>query len=246
MAWLRAQERDVLETFLRQSDHCVLASEPDGTCLWANEAFLARMKYTESELTGYKNEATGHYVEGKKWTSFTVPDESLDADVQAVSELEHGKRSEYRCQKQYIPKNSAPEDVLIHVLRYPMQGDFKFCLVSVTFIDDAREMTMANMMETVSASLTNLAGLMSEMQERIANIETAHQANRRSDQEYQSALEKEHTDAEIALIRGKRALSAIPTKVWWALFWGGLGLILSLGGAEVIRTFLDAWEAANG
>ena len=161
----------MLETFLRQSDHCVLASEPDGTCLWANEAFLKRMNYTESELTGYKNTQTGHYVEGKRWTNFTVPDENLDADIQAVRELEEGKRTEYRCRKQYIPKNDAPEEVLIHVLRYPMQGAFKFCLVSVTFIDDAREMSMAAMMETVSSSLTNLAGLMAETQERLQSLE---------------------------------------------------------------------------
>lgn len=240
MAWLRAQERDVLETFLRQSDHCVLASEPDGTCLWANEAFLKRMNYTEAELTGYKNEATGHYVEGKKWTSFTVPNESLDADVQAVSELEQGKRSEYRCQKQYIPKNSAPEDVLIHVLRYPMQGDFKFCLVSVTFIDDAREMTMANMMETVSASLTNLAGLMSEMQERLRALED------RSLMQPKPVIDDESEEVVNVFRSVVQLLKRVPKRVWWAIFWSIVGFGLTIGGADAVRALLDFWEVANG
>lgn len=238
MAWLRAQERDVLETFLRQSDHCVLASEPDGTCLWANESFLSRMKYTESELTGYKNDQTGKFVDGKKWTQFTVPDENLDADVQAVHELEQGKRTEYRCKKQYIPKDSAPEDVLIHVLRYPMSGAFKFCLVSVTFIDDAREMGMAAMMDVVSTNLTNLAGVMAEMNQRIVNIEERHQQDRVED--------SDSTDAEIAVKSGMRALSKVDKKFWWALLWIIGGLASAFGGAELVSIIVEGIKAANG
>ena len=234
MTWLRKQPEELLDHFLRFTECPLLVSLPDGRCLWANEAFTNRMKYTESELVGY-TKPNGDKVDGVTWDTFTVPDENLDADIQAVRELEAGERTSYRCKKQYIPKDSAPEDVIIQVLRYPSLGEFQCCLVTVTFVDGIMEVNLATALSEITASVTRLAMEMSKHQEEtnkkfIDVIET---------------MNKHHAPTS-SLQKGVGNLAEWADQNRWAAFIVLLLLIALLGGISEARQMLSFFSGVGG
>lgn len=92
-----------------------LVNKPDGTIVWANNAFCIWSQYTLSEL------------QGMTWMQLSVPDANLRADIEELKKLDDYSPI-YTVKKQYIPKGSRPEWGILSVMRYPVSGDIDFCL----------------------------------------------------------------------------------------------------------------------
>jgi PAS domain-containing protein len=147
MGWLEEEDRRVLEYWLSNTDTPLLAVQEDGTILEVNHALLRIMKYTEPELLASDKR------KGKTWMELSVPDSDLEADIAASQRLVEGADIQYWCRKHFLPKGSSPEPVLIHVLRYPPQGDYLCSLVSVHFLSQTENRAHATALEAMEARL---------------------------------------------------------------------------------------------
>jgi hypothetical protein len=92
-----------------------LVSTLDGQILWANAAFCDWSQYTLTELRRLT------------WMSISVPDKSLEADVDEARNLD-AYNPTYQVKKQYIPKGAKPEWGQLTVMRYPLNGEIECCL----------------------------------------------------------------------------------------------------------------------
>lgn len=89
-------------------------SDHEGRILWANESFLSWIGYTLSEFTRADKPIT--------WKQITVPDASLDADIDMIGRAYRGEFDSYVIRKFYIPKNQSPQFVELFVRRFPPTG----------------------------------------------------------------------------------------------------------------------------
>ena len=143
MTWLKAQEKGVLEDWIRHTKAPMLATLPDGEILWVNSAFEDLLGWTSVELVGKLT-----------WTELTDDKEELQADLDLVEEVIAGVRHNYQLQKPYRTKNGAPKRVVIDVVRYPQVGEFGFFLVTVFPVDRGVEFAMGQLSEIRTMLLT--------------------------------------------------------------------------------------------
>lgn len=142
------------------SSNCKLLSGPQGQVFHANPAFLDFIKYTLTEFTREKDPVT--------WLDLTFIDSGYTADVEEASRIIRGESLEYKVNKFYIPKNSLPVPVRLHVQRYPKdpEKDFEFFIVDVTVIGDQysklfkelyeNQKSLERSMRSVASSLNDL------------------------------------------------------------------------------------------
>lgn len=130
MSWIENLEPGELRHWIRCTSTPMMASMPDGKILWCNPACEAMTGYTVNELTR------------ADWRSLTDGPDDLIADLELAREVESGTRTEYRINKAYRTKYGPSKRVIIHVLRNPLEGPFKFCLVSIYPLDGGFEMAL--------------------------------------------------------------------------------------------------------
>lgn len=141
----------------------ILFSDVDGNILWANDAFLGWIGYTMSEFTRQNSPVT--------WKQITVPDASLDADIEMAEKTSNGNQDSYVIRKFYIPKNQSPQFVELFVRRFPSTGgkaEFELfvCEVSPLFNGHAR---IAKDYENSQQELVACLTAMNDKLEAIAN-----------------------------------------------------------------------------
>lgn len=139
MTWLASKDCEMLRTWARKNRVPMLASAADGRIHWTNESFENLLGYNEYELTS-----------GKKWTDISVNDSSLEADERMVDELVSGRRDEFSVRKQYLPKNSSPVWVEIHVMRWPTGGSVDCFLVTVVPLKDGSQAVAEIAMDAIA------------------------------------------------------------------------------------------------
>jgi len=114
--WIDDQaDLETVKTWVKHCPAMKLVATIDGKILWANAAFLEWSQYTLAELTKIS------------WIQLSVADENLEYDMASAKMLDVYTPM-YRVKKQYIPKGSAPEWGILNVMRYPMNGEIKWCL----------------------------------------------------------------------------------------------------------------------
>lgn len=104
-----------LRTWIKHCPAMKLVSTLDGQILWANAAFCDWSQYTLTELRKLT------------WMAISVPDKSLEADVDEARNLD-AYNPTYQVKKQYIPKGAKPEWGQLTVMRYPLSGEIECCL----------------------------------------------------------------------------------------------------------------------
>jgi len=114
--WFDELQIDVFRVWARNASVPLLISGKDGDIFWANPAFEEWSGYTQGELR-----ALG-------WKKLSKPDESLDADIAAMTEVLEGNRIGYTVQKYYIPKGDRPQPGELSAVRYPLGGEIEFFL----------------------------------------------------------------------------------------------------------------------
>lgn len=145
--WLDTQEKQVLTDWIRRTKIPVLASKPDGRILWVNPAFEALTGYSYYEIVDKDNPLT--------WKDITV-EEDLLFDERMVEDLEKGVRTDYMMEKRYKHKNGPPVSVIIEVLRYPLAGEFQFCLVTAVPLNHGYEAALIQL-KTIKELLVPIA-----------------------------------------------------------------------------------------
>jgi PAS domain S-box-containing protein len=144
--WLDEQTPEALRHWLRSTSIPMLATSPDGNIFWANAAF--------ENLTGY---TAAEFHDGSrpvKWTHLTVDHEDLQHDLDMAEAVVRGSRTEYQLVKQYRTKSGDNVSVNIHVLRYPLAGDFTCFLVSVYSLAQGSQTLMKELQELHSTLLS--------------------------------------------------------------------------------------------
>lgn len=114
--WFDELQIDVFRVWARNASVCLLITGKDGDIYWSNPAFEEWSGYTQGELR-----ALG-------WKKLSKPDESLDADIAAMTEVLEGNRIWYTVQKYYIPKGDRPQPGELSAVRYPLGGEIQFFL----------------------------------------------------------------------------------------------------------------------
>jgi hypothetical protein len=104
-----------LRTWIKHCPAMKLVSTLDGQILWANSSFCDWSQYTLTELRRLT------------WMAISVPDKSLEADVEEARNLD-AYNPTYQVKKQYIPKGAKPEWGQLTVMRYPLSGPIECCL----------------------------------------------------------------------------------------------------------------------
>lgn len=129
MDWIEHQPQSLLKHWLQQTRVPLLTSSSDGSVFWCNKAFEEFLGYTISELRDIEN----------CWVKLTVDQHEANHDKQMAESLVKGERFEYSYQKKYVTKTGQTKYTTIHVLRYPLIGDFEFALVSLIPIGDEEQ-----------------------------------------------------------------------------------------------------------
>lgn len=124
----------------------MLATLLDGSVLWANPAFEELTQYTISEFTRGQRPIT--------WPDITVDHGDLESDLAMAHAVVAGDRQEYQLTKQYRRKDGTPVNVIIHVLRFPLHGDFQCFLVSVYPIDHGAQFAIKELTEMRAEMMT--------------------------------------------------------------------------------------------
>lgn len=158
MRWLADNaDRTLLEGWLSSTDALMLASLADGTVLWANEAFQDFIGYSAYELYGRDN------PNRVKWTDFSVPDASLEADVAMANASSLGDIERYDVIKYYRPRSKAPVLCKLCVQRWPRQGELEAFLVTVLPLENGAHAAMQEMMSRTDQFLQALGRLQASM-----------------------------------------------------------------------------------
>lgn len=114
-----------MEIWLRHTRIPMLATLATGEILWSNVAFEQLVGYTSAELSR------------KTWIELTAGSDDAKDDAEMAAMLASGdaQRTQYSFRKAYRLKSGEVVQVLIDVLRYPMQGEYVAFLVSVEPIE---------------------------------------------------------------------------------------------------------------
>lgn len=119
--WINSQNHNLMLHWLKQTKVPMLVSSNTGVIHWCNSAFENYIGYSIAELKGMD----------EAWKRLTVDQNDALHDGEMANSLVKGDRIEYSYQKSYITKLGEKKLSTIHVLRYPIYGDFEFALVSV-------------------------------------------------------------------------------------------------------------------
>ena len=149
--WISEVDEKVLRTWIEHCPVCKLVSTADGGILYANDAFREWIGYTLSELKQLG------------WKKISVDDDSLEADMKAVIELQDGYHQTYKVQKQYIPKNGKPEWGVLTVMRYPPVGDIKCFLCTFEPLKNGTQAAFSMAMDRVGDMAAQIGGLRTEV-----------------------------------------------------------------------------------
>ena len=137
--WIDDQPGELLRHWLRHTATPMLATRLDGEVLWCNEAFEQTVGYTISEFLAGACPV--------KWTDITVDHGDLAHDRLMADAVVAGERSDYQIAKQYRAKTGRLVDVIIHVMRYPLHGEFECFLVSVYPVKQDSQHTLEELRE---------------------------------------------------------------------------------------------------
>lgn len=130
--WIKNQS-DAVVHWVNTTSCPMLVSTDDGGILWVNQSFERLLGWSAVELVGHGQS------KGKKWTDLTVETEDLAHDRELLREVVNGARNEYYLHKQYRSKSGEAIHVMIHVLRWPTQGEIKCYLVTVSPLNRGSE-----------------------------------------------------------------------------------------------------------
>lgn len=166
MRWLSDQaQRDLLEGWLATTDSPMLASLADGTVLWANEAFHDFIGYSSYELYGRDNPSP------VRWTDFSVPDQSLAADMAMAESAQRGEIERYDVIKYYRPRSKAPVLCKLCVQRWPKAGEqVDAFLVTVLPLENGAHAAMQEMMGKTNQFIEAFSRLQSSMDNMAASL----------------------------------------------------------------------------
>lgn len=128
MSWLDSQDDALLKAWLRNTKSPMMATLPDGEILWVNQSYESMLGFTSYELVGERT-----------WKDLTYNKDDLSADEKLALDVVRGDRIDYQVEKEFKTKSGPPKRVVLNVLRYPLQGDFKCFLTSVMPMDSCYE-----------------------------------------------------------------------------------------------------------
>jgi len=106
---------DHLKIWLKHCPTQKFVMAPDGVIVWANAAFLAWAKYSQSELGRIKLD------------EICVLDEAAKRDIEEAKRLADKWEPVVRVNRQIIPKNDRPCWGEIAFIRYPVEGNVEYC-----------------------------------------------------------------------------------------------------------------------
>lgn len=130
--WIQNQP-DAVVHWVNSTSCPMLVSTDDGGILWVNQSLERLLGWSAVELVGHGQN------KGKKWTELTVETEDLAHDRELLRGVVVGERNEYYLHKQYRSKSGEAIHVMIHVLRWPTQGEIKCYLVTVSPLNRGSE-----------------------------------------------------------------------------------------------------------
>ena len=141
--WLETKPPEMMKFWLRATSLPMLATMPDGEILWCNESFEQLVGYSSTEICG-----------NITWIDLTVQSIDAEHDQNMAMEVQSGMRHEYLFRKAYRHKGGEIVPVEIHVMRWPLQGDFQWFLVSVLPIEGQR--AALKQMEIIQSQMVQL------------------------------------------------------------------------------------------
>ncbi|MEZ6046582.1 MAG: hypothetical protein R3C11_13615 [Planctomycetaceae bacterium] len=142
------------EVWFRRNQTMMGISGPQGEVYDANDALLHFLKYALSEFTRREDPVT--------WHRFTLQDESFEADKAESEKCLNGERPSYTIRKYYVPKNSFPRLVELHVTRFPLEGgrdEFKFFFVTITDLEATASRAFDDIYELSAGTLKALESI---------------------------------------------------------------------------------------
>ena len=110
--WIEETNDEMLKTWVTLSPAMKIVKNTDGRFLWANESFLEWSEYTLSELTRLT------------WMDITKTGEETDIDSIEMASLS-AERPTCSIKKQYIPNGGKPAWGILHIRRWPRDGEVK-------------------------------------------------------------------------------------------------------------------------
>ena len=149
--WISSAEQKILATWIEHCPALKLVSGSGGEIYYANQAFREWSEYTLAEL--------------KKlgWKSLSVDGDSLDADLDALRQLNDGYLQSYTVNKQYRTKSGAAKWGMLTVMRYPAAGNIDCFLCTFEPLKNGTHAAFSLAMERISEMTTAIDGVRSEV-----------------------------------------------------------------------------------
>lgn len=149
--WISQADQQILATWIEHCPALKLVSGVNGEIFWANRAFREFTEYTLKEL-----QAIG-------WKRLSVDSESLDADIDALKQMQSGYIQDYTVNKQYRTKSGAAKWGILTVLRYPAAGDIEFFLCTFEPLKNGTATAFNLAMERIGEMTSQISGLKGEV-----------------------------------------------------------------------------------
>lgn len=149
--WISDADQQILATWVEHCPALKLVSGPSGEIFWANRAFREFSEYTLKEL------------QGLGWKRLSVDSESLDADLQALQEMQSGYIQDYTVNKQYRTKSGSAKWGILTVLRYPAAGPIQCFLCTFEPLKNGTATAFDLAMEKIGEMTTAINGVKAEV-----------------------------------------------------------------------------------
>lgn len=149
--WISQADQQILATWIEHCPALKLVSGVNGEIFWANRAFREFTEYTLKEL-----QAIG-------WRKLSVDGESLDADIDALTQMQSGYIQDYTVNKQYRTKSGAAKWGILSVLRYPAAGEIQCFLCTFEPLKNGTATAFDLAMERISEMTKAINGVKSEV-----------------------------------------------------------------------------------
>jgi PAS domain S-box-containing protein len=149
--WISEADQEVLAIWVEHCPALKLVSGPGGEIFWANRAFREFSEYTLKEL------------QGLGWKRLSVDSESLDADLQALQEIQSGYIQDYTVNKQYRTKSGSAKWGILTVLRYPAAGPIQCFLCTFEPLKNGTATAFELAVDRINAMTTAIEGVKAEV-----------------------------------------------------------------------------------